>query len=163
MPTNNISATFAQADLELILKDLSEIESKLPFLVSQTNKDKRSKQLMGTNSIGYVQYGLSTAKNNEDVLARNFSIEEYEKDVLLVNQLQQLHGRIAPLAQKIKDTLSTVGQELMIQTNEVYSVVKREAKTNGKLKQVADELGKRYEVSSQDNTPVTPLPGENLN
>lgn len=163
MSTSNISATFADADLQTVLTDLTEIEKKLPFLISVTSKDKRSRQSMGSNSIGFVQYGLSTAKNNQDILARNFSVEEFEKDVNLVKQLQELHGRIGPLAQRIKDTLSVLGQELMEQTNEVYSVVKREAKTNGKLKQVAEEMGKRYEVSSQENAPATSLNSTHLN
>ncbi len=163
MPTNNISATLAPADLALILQDVNEIEQKLDFLVSVTSKDKRAKQLMGPGSIGFVQYGLNTAKNNQEILARNFSVEEYEKDVVLVSQLQQLHGKVAPLAQKIKDTLSVLGQELMGQTNEVYNVVKREAKSNGKLKQIAEEMGARYEVSREEESTPPLLKAGNLN
>ena len=163
MSTNNISTTLAPADLDTILKDVNAIEQKLAFLVSVTAKDKRARQLMGPGSIGFVQFGLNTAKNNQEILARNFSVEEYEKDVILVSQLQQLHGKVAPLAQKIKDTLVVLGQELMEQTNEVYNVVKREARSNGKLKQIADEMGARYEVSRDEEGTPPLLKAGNLN
>ncbi|MBC7388908.1 MAG: hypothetical protein H7329_06845 [Opitutaceae bacterium] len=163
MPVNNISASISSADFETLLNEVNAIESKMNFLVSVTAKDKRAKQLMGAGSIGYVQYGLSTAKNNQDMLARNFSVEEYEKDVVLVTQLQQLNGKLGPLTQKIKDTLAVLGQELMGQTNEVYNVVKREAKNNGKLKQVADEMGARYEKSVDEVLPAQAAVTASLN
>lgn len=150
MASNNISATLTQEDVTAMLANVDDMETKLDFLTPISSKNKRSKQLMGTGSIGYVQYGLATAKNNESILARSFSVEEYNKDEVLNGQVQLLYNRYAPFVQKLKDTLSVLGQELMEQTNEVYAAVKREAKSNGNLKAVAEEMGKRYEKSRSE-------------
>lgn len=150
MATNNISATFSQEDVQSVLTDITNIEGKMPFLVNATLKDKRAKQIMGPTSYGYVQYGITTAKNNAEILARSFSVEEYQKDSDTNNGLLQIYNRLLPLTQKIKDTLLLLGQDLMDQTNEVYGAVKREVKNNGNLKAVADEMGKRYEVSHKE-------------
>lgn len=150
MATNNISATFLPEDVKSVLTDIENIESKMPFLVNVTSKDKKARQQMGANSFGYVQYGLATAKNNDGILARSFSVEEYQKDSDTSVGVLQVYNRLTPLYQKLKDTLSLLGQDLMDQTNEVYSAVKREAKTNGALKSVAEEMGKRYEVSHKE-------------
>jgi hypothetical protein len=159
MSTNRISAEITAADFQEVIKSLDNASSKMSFLITASAKEKKAKQLMGAGSVSYVQSGVEASKSHTDILARNFSIEEYEKDQKLINDLRAIGNKVFPLAEKLRDTMAILGQELMDQTNEVYAAVKREAKKNGNLKGIAEEMGKRYEVSknegdtSTENTP----------
>lgn len=150
---NRISASLSDADATAIASAITEMKSKMPFLMTVPKSDKKRKQKMGNNAISYVNKGLVNARNQINLLPRNFNVEEFEKDGALVVQLNQIRNSLTELTAKLNDTIEVLGEELMTQANLVYNTLQREAKNDNALKSNAAEMAEFYK---RRNTPDEP-------
>ena len=141
---NRISATLEGSKIEEIQSKINDIKTALPFLVEIDKSERRKGQKMGQAATGYVQACMNAASNNTNILARNFDVEEFQKDLNLLNALLPLDDQLETLFQKIRDTVLLVGKDLMEQSNEVYDSVKKEARKNNSLKPLSESLGQFY-------------------
>jgi len=76
-------------------------------------------------------------------LPRNFDLEEYRRDIVLVRQLEPLVLALGQLAGRLDDTLLAVGSDAYSQTLLVYQAAKLAGK-NGSLEQHLEGLGRRF-------------------
>lgn len=148
---NRISAELAADKVADIQTKMEEIKTALPFLVEIDKSERKRGQKMGQASTGYVQACVNAAVNNTDILARKFSVEEFQKDLALYNALRPLDDQLENLFQKLRDTVLLVGKDLMEQSNEVYDSVKKDAKKNNSLRPLADSLGQFYKKAKAKN------------
>lgn len=154
---NRISAELKQADADAVLLKLSEVKDSLPFLQDIDKTERIKGQKIGQASLGYVQECVNAAVTNDEVLPRNFSTEEFQRDLALYMALAPLASKLDELAQKVNDTLLVVGKDLMENANIVYERVKSDAKKNNSRKPLADQLGEFYKRSKRgEATPAAP-------
>lgn len=157
MPYANLSVTLPQADVDAIKAALITINSKLPFLISLTNDERKSLFKMGSKSIDFVQSSLRVVNNNANILPASFSVPEFAKDVNAYVPLAEILLLTNSLNEKLNDTATAIGSEAMKQSLDVYDYVKTAAKRTPGLKSVADELGQRFkDQGSSANKIKTP-------
>ena len=143
-PRINISATLSQAQKQDIQNDIDTIKGVLSFLVNLTPDQRKSLRKMGTKRTGYVADVFDAVKTNPDVLAAAFDFAEYEKDKILFDDLSEVSGWLAALAEGVDDTLMALGNELMKQSDSGYDYLKRAAKDNEALSTVVDKIGEAF-------------------
>lgn len=146
MPSQNITATLSDADIQDIKAAFQTIQQKLPFLVNLTPDERRSLVKMGDKSLAFVNNSLSAAQTNRDILPANFDVEEFTRDYQLSLALTELLTGLRQLEEQMDDTLMAVGSEAMNSSLTVYNYVKTAAKSTPGLKRVAEQLGERFKA-----------------
>jgi hypothetical protein len=71
-------------------------------------------------------------------------VTEFDKDIVLWDDLTAIILLLRPLFEGIEDTLVLLGSELIQQANAGYAILKEAAKTNSALSDTVSELGERY-------------------
>lgn len=128
---------------QAVLQALADLQSKLPFLIDLTVEDRRSLPKMGDKSRAFVDQGLVLANQNENILPRNFDLDEYRRDVALVRQLEPIVLAVKQFASRLDDTYLAAGSDAYSQTLVVYQAAKLAGK-DGSLNQHLDGLSKRF-------------------
>lgn len=145
---NRISAQLAPDALQETKNNIQQIRNNLPFLISLTKEERKNKQNMGQGGVGYSKAALKAAQTHPEILPVKFQTAEFEKDVLLYEQLQTLLADLSTLCQNIDDTVLLLGQEMMEQSNDVYATIKLAAKRENKYKPTADDMSIFYKRKS---------------
>lgn len=156
---NRISAVLTDADKSVIKTSLTAAQQKLPFLITATKEEKAAKQNLG-DSIDFVIKGLNVIQNRPEIMSGTFVSAEFTKDVALYQQLYDVYINLLPLKQKLEDTMTILGQEMMAQSNEVYAQLQIAAKKDASLKPLLDEM-KRFYEKSKKKTPDSNISAKN--
>jgi len=146
---NELSAQFPEVDQEAVHTSLSDIESKLGFLISLDSDEAKQLAKMGSKSADFVHDALLTAREHTEILPNTFDLDEFGNDVTLYDALQSIQIRVNELAKKIDDTMTLIGSDCMYAALEVYGLINLAVKTNPSLKPTVDELKKRFERRSR--------------
>jgi hypothetical protein len=153
--SSRISAELSSADKQAVLTSISEAQTKLPFLVSLTIDERKSLRKMGQESIPYVEDTLRAVKAFPDVLPPSFDKTEFERDANLVVGLRDIQIAANALSEAINDTIMAAGVDAIAAADLAYGYLKTAAKNNVNLKQLVDEISKRFEGQGK-KTPKTP-------
>jgi hypothetical protein len=156
MPYQNINASVSASDVQAVKDAFTTILSKLPFLVNLTAAERKRIFKTGSDSLGFVQNALTTARDNGAIFPATFSTPEFKTDVELFAVLTELGIIAASVASQIDDTRLAVGSEAIQQATQVYNYVKTASKTEPGLKPVAAQLGERFRKASKPKTPANP-------
>ena len=112
MTTKNlISAALPAADKTAIQTAIQTITSKLPFLISLTNEERKYNLKLGDKTGVFMQKALDYAKNNPALVPPFTDTVEITKDLTLYNDLTNVLEWLMPLVQKIEDTQMEAGTE----------------------------------------------------
>src|SRR5205085_8938067 len=103
---------------------IKTIRDKLPFLLDLTPEERRSLPRMGDKSRAFVTQALTVAGQNEDILPRSFDVDEFKKDVELVQALEPILVALTQLHELIEDTYIAVGSEAYTAALAVYQYAK---------------------------------------
>jgi hypothetical protein len=141
---NRISAEMNKENISDIKKKLNEIRSAMPFLLSLTKEERTNKQNIGQGGVGFGKAALKAAQTHDEILPAKFSAAEFEKDVVLYEQLQMLISDLSTLCQNMDDTILLLGQEIMEQSNDMYDIVKLAAKRENKYKPTLNDISIYY-------------------
>ncbi len=150
MPYSNISATLSDADIQIVRASIQTIESKLPFLISLTPKERQKLVKMGEKSAAFVKQCLQIVKDNRDLMPPTFSVQEFERDINLAEKLLSTLLLLQELCAKLDDTALAVGSKAMSRSLEVYAQVKLAAKRNANFKAAFEQLSTRYKSIGQN-------------
>jgi hypothetical protein len=146
MPNPNISAVLAGADKTTMKANVDANKVFIdPFGVNLTPEQRKTIAKTGSDSVSYVQDGLTSVTNHPEILPGDMDAAEYGKDVKLFSDLNDLYNHHLPYFELIGDTMVAVGSECILQTNRIYASAKDQAKNNNALQGIVDLLGKRYE------------------
>lgn len=131
-----------------------ELEAALAGLVSLTPEQRRSLPKMGDRSEAFCRAALNVAMQHPGVMARDFEMEAFQRDMQALDLLRPRFLRIAHLYQRASDTETALGSDLMSSSLEVYGVMK----VSGKGKSLDDarrNLGSRFRTrtASDDAAP----------
>jgi len=143
MINNLIRGELPSDQQTVLLQAITDIQSKLPFLLDLTTADRRSLPKLGDKSRAFIDHGLVLANQNTGILPRNFDLDQYNKEVTLVRQLEPIVLAMRQLMKRLEDTFMAVGSDAYSQTLVVYQVAKL-ADKNGLLDEHLDSLAQRF-------------------
>ncbi len=148
MTTDLIKGELSAEQQQTIIQALLNIQAKMPFMVDLTMEERRSLPKMGDKSRAFVDQGLVLAMQNQDILPRNFDVAEYQRDVLLVRQLEPIVLAMRQLMKKLEDTYVAAGSDAYTMTLLVYQAAKLAGK-GGALDEHLDSLARRFARKAQ--------------
>ena len=103
---NNLIKGELPADQQTaLLQAIIDIQSKLPFLLDLTTADRRSLPKLGDKSRAFIDHGLVLATQNTGILPRNFDLDQYSQEVMLVRQLEPVILAMRQLMKRMEDSL----------------------------------------------------------
>src|SRR5436305_9013444 len=98
MPVNYlISATLSETDKSAVLTSVNDIQTKLPFLISLTEKQRKQQRKAASKRQGYIKDVADTVNTFPAALPAGFDANEFRKDVNLYSSLGELHTAVAAL------------------------------------------------------------------
>lgn len=122
---NMISATLPEDAKSDVLQKLSEIRAKLDFLITLDPEQMKSLFKASNGYAPFIEKAYLAANTHPDILPRILSVQEYEKDVMLVRALTPIYSQVSELANALRDTLVAASSDAMSQSLEVYAAVKQ--------------------------------------
>jgi hypothetical protein len=138
-----ISATLTDAQRDLVLAKIDEIEAALPFLVDLDSDDVAALPKLGDRSLPFTERSLALARQDDSFLPRKFDLDEFARDLALYQALDSLIHPLTSLLELIKDTRVLAGSDAYAAALDVYHAAKRAGKGSG-LDSVLNEVGKRF-------------------
>jgi hypothetical protein len=157
MKDNRVSAVLSEADRQAVMSAIETIRQKLPFLIDLSPEERRTLPKMGDRSRNFVSQALEVATQNEDILPRNFDVEEMHKDVALLTSLAPVMLSLTQLQELIEDTYMAIGSEAYTAALIVYQFARASGK-GAALDDVVDSLGKRFARKSGTAKPGNATP-----
>jgi hypothetical protein len=143
MPTNRVNATLPAEDKEAVLAALKLVREKLPFLIDLSKQERKKLAAMGDTRYSFVHRALIAAEQNPEVLPRNFSVEDYRRDVDLLDALRMIVMDVRELSEALDDTTLELGAEAYAAARTVYRSVKFDRSGAG-LDEMKKDLGRTF-------------------
>lgn len=145
MPQQNLVAgTLSDANKQAVLDAIATIRSKLPFLISLSDDERRSLPKMGDKSVAFMQKGYEFAQQNTDKLGADFGMADYTQDYNLEAQLREVEAALGQLSEEIGDTMIALRSDLMVRSNFVYALMKVLGKSSGAFDDMRKDMGMRF-------------------
>ncbi len=142
---NKISVTISPEVVVTVNKAIETINNSLPFLINLTNDDRKALLKMGDKSMAFVNKGLEYAKQNQGILPVYLNIPEFEKDVVVTNDLASIRNSLLQLIEKLDDTVLQAGSEAFNAALIFYTAVKGAAKAGQPgMKTIYADLQSRF-------------------
>lgn len=149
-------------DFELSIEALAEIdaaivrlESQLVLLRALDPEVRRNLIKMGDKSEAFCRQALVAFTQNQDVLPRNFDVAAYQRDLAALDALRPLRVRLERLLERMTDTETGLGSDLMAASLEGYAVLKVSGRGEGlqAMRRMLSARFSRGRRSSQDAAP----------
>lgn len=121
---NRISATLSQQQVDNIKQAIETIKANLPQTVQLTPQERKNLPKMGDKTVAFVNKALDYAKVNPNLVPPYLSVEEFEKDMQLVNQLNHILRPLHSLVEQLSDTAMLAGSESYSAASVFYQSVR---------------------------------------
>jgi hypothetical protein len=144
MRTNKISAEITPEGKALILANIEEIKTLMPYLINLSVEERKTLKSIGDKNMTFVQKCLEAALANPSELKANFDILEYQRDVNLFNNLIAIKIACQSLLELVDDSMKAAGIDAMKSSFEVYDALKASAKNNANVKAIVDDIAIRF-------------------
>lgn len=142
---NQISATLTPEDMQEIMDAIGVLQRKLPFLINMTLDERRTHLKMGDRSVPFVGKSLDYSQTNNHLVPPFLDVTEFDKDMVLINQLTQIERPLLSLAEGINDTKLLAGSEAFSAALLFYQAVKLAAQMNiPGVKSIYEDLRARF-------------------
>ncbi|MBN3925794.1 hypothetical protein [Nostoc sp. NMS4] len=154
MPDNKVSAKLSSADREAVMRAITTIREKLPFLIDLTTEERKALPKLGDKSRAFVSKALEIGTQNPDFLPRSFDLNEMRQDIELFEALYPILLSLTQLQELVDDTSVAVGSEAYAAGLMVYNYAKVSGKGAG-LESMIDDLGRRFARKAKKVQPQT--------
>jgi hypothetical protein len=144
MSYSNISYVMPQADIDAVKAAITTINSKMPFLVTLTEDERKTLFKLGPKSVDFVQDCASAVQAFPGIFPPSFNTSEFTKDAQLFKIMVDIFMSLDSLNEKLNDTMMAVGSEAMGASLHAYTYVQTAADTTPGLKSVAEKIGERF-------------------
>jgi hypothetical protein len=142
---NLVSAEIPATDLAEIKTCFGTIRSKLKFLISLTEEERKGGMKLGDRTLPFVEKTVDYSVTHPQFVANFIDINEWKKDYKLYKDLTGILSELRPLFQDIVDTASEVGIEALSPSLTYYGLAQEGAKKNVPgAKEIANDLGLRF-------------------
>lgn len=145
---NRISATLPAEQLKTVLGLIEQLHAALPFLLSMTADERRALPRNGDASRPFIDKSLKLAQANASFLPRSFEVAEFAADVQLRSALETVQTRLAPLIEKLDDTITATAADAYLAALEVYRYAQQSGEGEG-LDELIELMGKRFARSKR--------------
>lgn len=151
-----VSPTFTDAQLQAVDAALTELEAQLAALVSLTSREKAALPKMGEKSEAFCRQALRVLDQNRQLVPPNLPLAGALADLTMIDQLRPRLVRLSRLAERVGDTDTVLGANVMDVALQSYGLLKLRGKGEG-LKALRHELGVRFRRRASAR-PDTALP-----
>ncbi|WP_396178649.1 hypothetical protein [Flavobacterium sp.] len=144
--SNQISVEIPEAVITSVLAKLNQCKAELaPFMQGLTADERRDLFKMGDKTVATVQKTKSYTETNPEFIPAYMDVNEFNRDVTVVNQLKPIEELARQLVADVSDTSMLAGSEALQQALLYYGQV-REANSKGvpSSRAVYDDLQARF-------------------
>ena len=155
MSTQNlISATLADDTKNDILQKLSDIRSKLDFLITLDTAQIRSLFKAANGYAPFIEKAYAISTSHPDILPAVLNLGEFQKDYALIQALTPIQIQVNELAESLRDTLLAANSDALSQSLEIYAAVKQHGDKVPGLAVVNEQLAAFFHHTKRK--PATP-------
>ena len=152
MPSQNlVSGVLTDESLNTNLAAIKQLESSMDFLISLSPEQRKRTAKLRANHVDFVHQMRAVCNQNPDFLPRQFDLAEFDRDVALSTQLEQVASAVTQLGQQIEDTILGVRSDMYVSALEVYGYLKVAREGDG-LDVHSRELGRFFKKGSSDSS-----------
>jgi hypothetical protein len=141
MPYKQIDAQLADADVQAIKTAITLIQTKLPFLGSLTDTERKELSKAGPEHVAQIQGAGQAAASNPTILPGTFDAVKFQNSVALFSTMTDLNTSLQQLSRSVDDTHMMIGVYAKSQSSDVYHYAQAAAKKTPGLQAVVDRLG----------------------
>lgn len=147
MSQNLIDVTLSAESVAAIDEALSVLEAHLAGLVALPLDQRRQLTKMGDKSEAFCRQALHVMGENPGILPRNFDLDGLRRDLALLDTLRPRALRLTRLHERLRDTETALGSDLMTNGLEGYAFLKIAGKGEG-LEALRQMLSARFNRTS---------------
>jgi hypothetical protein len=144
MTKNRVSASLTETDKAAVLEAIMEAKEKMPFLINLSGQERHRSRKMGPRSVEYVNLSLQGSRSFASLIPSTIDLDEFSRDVTLVNQLLAIRIEVESLLEGIDDTMVAAGADAMQYADLVYSYLKTGSRSNAGVKSITADIAKRF-------------------
>ena len=149
-----VNGVLTDADQTAVKASVTTAQSKLPFLITLTTKEKSRLRKMGPKSVEYVNQTLMAATNFPKYMPASFDTQTLGEHTKLIEQLLDIQMVTASFLESLNDTIIAASSDAMVAADEVYGLLKSAAKHDSAVKTVVSEMAKRFEGQGKLKSPI---------
>lgn len=131
MSQNLIDLDLSPESLAAITAAVTTLETQLAGLVALQPAQRRNLTKMGDKSEAFCRQAVTAFAENPGVLPRNFDLEGFQRDMATLDALRPTMIRMERLHERLTDTQTALGSDLMTNALEGYAVLKVAGKGEG--------------------------------
>lgn len=146
MSQNLIDIDFTAEKLSAIDAALAALETAFNGLIALTPDQRRSLTKMGDKSEAFCRQAVDVFGQHPDVLPRKFDLDGFRRDMAAIDAMRPRLSRLSRLEEKLRDTDTALGSDLMSNALEGYAVLKVAGKGEG-LDSLRKMLSARFDRS----------------
>lgn len=143
MRQNLVDIDFAADAVADIERALDTLDARFAELIALAPKQRQRITKMGNSSRGFCERALLAAQQCAGLMPRDFDIDGCVRDLDTMDQLFPWRLRIAHLHQRMSDTETALGSDLMAAALKVYAILKVSAEREG-VDAAMDALAGRF-------------------
>jgi len=159
MSQNLIDLTLSPESLTAIDEALSLLESHLAGLIALPPDQRRQLTKMGDKSEAFCRQAVNVMGENPGILPRNFDLDGLRRDLALLDTLRPRALRLTRLHERMRDTETALGSDLMTNGLEGYAFLKIAGKGQG-LEALRQMLSARFNRSAVKQAPPASASGD---
>jgi hypothetical protein len=143
MRQNLVDITFTPDAADEIEHALATLETRFAALVALTPAQRRGLLKMGDNSEAFCRQAMLVVQQHPGVLPRAFDLDACRRDLQALDQLRPWLARFIRLHERLADTETALGSDLMVAALDAYAFLKVAGQGEG-LDNIRRELGTRF-------------------
>ena len=156
MRQNLVDIHFAAEAVADIERALDTLDARLTELIALTPRQRQRITKMGNSSRGFCERALQAAQQHAGLMPRDFDIDGCVRDLEAMDQLFRWRLRIAHLHQRLTDTQTALGSDVMTTTLAIYAVLKvvgaREG-VDGEMRELGSRFARPRRRAERASTP----------
>ena len=117
---NLVSGVLTDETLNTALAGIQSLTESMNFLISLSPDERRHLSKLKAGHVDFVRQIRDVCNQNPGFLPRQFDLEEFDRDVALANQLDQVETALSTLARQMEDTLMAVRSDMYSSALEAY-------------------------------------------
>ena len=131
MPIDRISLTLAPATLTAVDNALTALETALTQLVAMEPTERKRLPKMGGKSEAFCRQTLSVVALNPQVVNPSLGLAGAQADLAALDALRPRRQRMQKLVERMQDTETLLGSDVMGTALEAYGLLKVSGKSQG--------------------------------
>ena len=148
MPVDRISLTLPAAKLTAVDNAIVALEAALTDLVALDPAERKRMPRMGGKSEAFCRQALSVIAQNPQVANPSLALASAQADLAALDLLRPRRQRLQRLMERMQDTETLLGADVMSAALEAYGLLKVTGKSQGLAARRAG-LGTRFKRASR--------------